>query len=65
MTSRLNLLVHPADGMSFDDRLLKPLIEKFFNIVKYEPGVNYNKNDTVVVAKSQQIYNEKVARIGK
>ena len=65
MTSRLNLLVHPTDGMSFDDRMLNPLTEKFFNIVKYEPGVNYNKNDTVVVAKSYQLHNEQVPRIGK
>jgi len=51
MTLRLNLLVHPTDGMSFDDKLFKPLtIEK----------LHYNRNHFYNTALIQQQFKNEI-----
>jgi hypothetical protein len=67
MTTRINLLFHPVEiNATLGNWLWQPLLNRFFNFLVYDPGVKYNKKDTIVVTTSQQIHYENAPlRIGK
>jgi len=47
---RLKLLINQDDRTSFHQVLLQRLVEPYFDIVNWQEGVDYNRNDHVLVA---------------
>ena len=48
--TRLKLLINRDDRTSFHQTLLQRLVEPYFDIVTWQEGVNYSRNDHVLVA---------------
>jgi hypothetical protein len=62
---KFNLLIHPDAGYSFKFKPFNLLVERFFNVLTYQPDVVYNKNDTLVLTKSYLKHNPDALRTGK
>ena len=57
MTTRLNLLYHPADPTGFTHFHQIDFMSRHFNMLEYEPGQTYNKADTFLVVNSAKLSN--------
>lgn len=55
MTTRLNLLYHPADPTGFTHFHQIDFMSRHFNMLEYEPGRTYNKADTFLVVNSAKL----------
>jgi hypothetical protein len=65
-TARLNLLMHPYEVSAIvGSGTFKLILQQYFNMLVYQPGINYNKKDTVVITNSFQIHNVNAPRTGK
>ena len=57
MTTRLNLLFHNADTNAFSHEHMKDFVEKYFNILIYQPDTTYNPQDTILVVNAYKLEN--------
>ena len=55
MTTRLNLLFHNLDPNAFSHEHMKSFLERYFNILIYQPDTTYNPQDTILAVNSFKI----------
>lgn len=55
--ARLKLLINRDDPTSFHQLPLQRLVEPYFDIVTWQEGVNYSRNDHVLVVNALKIFN--------
>lgn len=62
--TRLNLLLHNLDSNAFAPRHMRAFVEKYFNLLIYQPGTTYSKQDTILVVNSFKIQKPDEAKAG-